>query len=526
MRPMPHQPVAAHPEPCVLVIFGASGDLTERKLIPSLFDMFSDGSLPESFAVIGCSRTPFSDAEFRDRLLEGAKKHASAFDGAKWDRFSRRLHYQPLDATKAEDFRSLEERIEQLALEHDIRGGTNAASAQPNVLFYLSVAPSLYKPIVSQLAEQGLVNEGKRWCAVDRSAAPWRRIIVEKPFGYDLESARSLNRALGRAFDEDAIYRIDHYMGKELVRNVLVFRFANTIFEPIWNRDCVDHVQISAAETIGVEDRAAYYDEAGALRDMLQSHLVQVMTLVAMEAPSSAQADALARERIKVLESARRIRVDDAHLYAALGRYGARDDHPAYINEKGVNPERRTDTFCAMKCHIDNWRWAGVPFYLRSGKRMARKLTEIVVQFKQPPDWLFKADEPFAKGATRPPNRIIINIAPDEGISLRFETKVPGTRFRIESAKMDMDYSQAFGAKPVEAYGPLILDAMRGDRLLFKHREEVEGAWEVCQPLLDSEALRDRIETYEPGTWGPQSSDELLARDGRIWHNPVTGERR
>lgn len=526
MRSMPHQSVAAHPEPCVLVIFGASGDLTERKLIPSLFEMFRDGSLPESFAVVGCSRTPLSDAEFRARLHDPAKEHAGAFDESMWDRFARRVHYQPLDATKPDDFRALQERIERLALQHDIRGGANAASTEPNVLYYLSVAPSLYKPLVAHLSEEGLVGEGKRWCAVDRASAPWRRIIVEKPFGYDLESARSLNRALGRAFDEDAIFRIDHYMGKELVRNVLVFRFANTIFEPVWNRDCVDHVQITAAETIGVEDRAPYYDEAGALRDMIQSHLVQVMTLVAMEAPSSAHADALARERIKVLESARRIRRDDAHLFAAFGRYGARAAEPAYTGEKGVNPARKTETFCAMKCHIDNWRWAGVPFYLRSGKRMAKKLTEILVQFKQPPDWLFKMDEPFTKGLSRPPNRIIFNIAPDEGISLRFETKVPGTRFRIESAKLDMDYEQAFGAKPVEAYGPLILDAMRGDRLLFKHRDEVEGAWEVCQPLLESEALRDRIETYEPGSWGPQSSDELLARDGRVWHNPVTGERR
>ena len=381
MRPMPHLPVATHPEPCVLVIFGASGDLTERKLIPSLFDMFSDGSLPESSAVVGCSRTPLSDAEFRARLLEPAKQHASSFDAAKWDRFARRVHYQPLDATKADDFRALQERIERLALEHDIRGGANAATTEPNILYYLSVAPSLYKPLVAHLSEEGLVGEAKRWCAVDRSSAPWRRIIVEKPFGYDLESARSLNRALGRAFDEDAIFRIDHYMGKELVRNVLVFRFANTIFEPVWNRDNVDHVQITAAETIGVEDRASYYDEAGALRDMLQSHLVQVMTLVAMEPPSSAHADALARERIKVLESARRIRPEDAHLFAALGRYGARAAEPAYIQEKGVDPKRRTETFCAMKCHIDNWRWAGVPFYLRSGKRMAKILTEILVQF-------------------------------------------------------------------------------------------------------------------------------------------------
>ncbi|MBX3353717.1 MAG: glucose-6-phosphate dehydrogenase [Phycisphaeraceae bacterium] len=523
---MTHLAPSKHPEPCVLVIFGASGDLTERKLIPSLYDMFREGSLPETFAVLGCARTGMSDAQFREKLREPAEKHAGAFDADSWDRFSRRVHYQPFDGSKTEDYRTLNERVELLALQHDLRGGANAGSSDPNVLFYLAVAPTLSKTIVAHLADTGLVTESKRWCAVNRGVTPWRRIIVEKPFGTDLESARSINRALGRAFDEDAIYRIDHYMGKELVRNVLVFRFANTIFEQVWNRDCVDHVQITAAETIGVEDRAAYYDESGAMRDMIQSHLVQVMTLIAMEAPSSAEADALARERIKVLESTRRIDPDKAHLFAAFGRYGAQGAHPAYTSEPGVVAAKKTETFCAMKCHIDNWRWAGVPFYLRSGKRMARKLTEIVVQFKHPPDWLFKTVEPYTKGVTRPPNRIIINIAPDEGISLRFETKVPGPKFRIDSAKMDMDYAKAFDAKPVEAYGPLILDAMRGDRLLFKHRDEVEGAWEVCQPLLDSEELRARIETYESGTWGPQSSDELLARDGKIWHNPIAGERR
>lgn len=526
---------AERPDPCIVVIFGASGDLTARKLIPALYELHRLGALPEKHAVLGVSRTDLGDDGFREKLHGQAKKFATGFDEERWRDFASRVHYHSADAADEKDWPGVIDRIDSLAQQHSLLYGDRAS---PNILFYLSVSPTLYKPIIECVGAAGIVPEGKRWCAINRHALPWQRIIVEKPFGEDLESATSLNRTLGRVFDEDAIFRIDHYMGKELVQNILVMRFANTIFEPLWRSDYVDHVQITAAETVGVGARAAnFYDGAGALRDMIQSHLLQVMALVAMEPPTAYDADAMARERIKVFQAVRRIDPEQAAEHAAMGRYGAGEDQskdPAYIREKGVDPENRTDTYCALRVHVDNWRWAGTPFYLRSGKRLARKLTEVVVQFKEPPTWLFHAARsaplPYAGAARaeagRPPNRIVINIAPDDGISLRFEAKVPGRTFLIDSVKLDMDYAERFKAEPIEAYGPLILDAMRGDRILYKHREEVEGAWRVCQPLLDSSELRQRIETYDPGSWGPPGADELLARDGRTWHNPIISEKR
>ncbi|MBL0922213.1 MAG: glucose-6-phosphate dehydrogenase [Phycisphaerales bacterium] len=515
---MPSIPPSDRPEPCVLVIFGASGDLTHRKLIPALYELYEQNLLPERCCVVGVSRTPMTDHAFREKVAPSVEKFAAHFDKAKWADFARRVHYHAADASKLDDYDGLSKRIESLADQH---GVPRQREGSPNILFYLSVAPELYDPIITCIGAAGMVSEGKRWCVIDKGDVPWQRIIVEKPFGSDLNSAIALNRTLGQVFEEESIYRIDHYLGKELVQNILVMRFGNRIFEPIWSAQHVDHVQVTAAETVGVGSRAAnFYDGSGAMRDMIQSHLLQVMALVAMEPPSSYNADALSRERIKLFKSIRPIPAEDAHQHAAFGRYAAADGEPAYTEEKGVDPARKTDTYAAMRVHIDNFRWAGTPFYLRSGKKLARKLTEVVVQFKAPPAWMFRGV------AERPPNRIVINIAPDDGVSIRLEAKVPGPKLTIDSVKLDMDYSATFNAKPVEAYGPLLLDAMRGDRMLYKHREEVEGAWTVCQPLLDSTQLRSQIQTYKPNSWGPDNADQLMSADARKWHNPRAAEKR
>jgi glucose-6-phosphate 1-dehydrogenase len=519
--------MSAPADPCILVIFGASGDLTHRKLIPALYDLSrsnGSGTLPRPFAVVGVSRTPMSDEQFRDKMKESVRQFAGSFDESTWTEFARSLYYYAGDAAKAEMYAGLVQRLGGLGE----KLGINKAGGHPNALFYLSVSPELYEPIIARIGDSGMVTEGKRWCSLDPSQTAWQRIIVEKPFGTDLKSAQSLNMALGRVFEEESIYRIDHYLGKELVQNILVMRFANTIFEPIWNRGYIDHVQLTAAETLGVGTRAGtFYDRAGAMRDMVQSHLLQVLALVAVEPPSVMDAEAQMRERIKLFNSAVPIPVGRAAHVAAYGRYGpkpARDgkpEEPGYEQEQGVDPARRTETFAALRVEFDNWRWSGVPFYLRSGKRLASKLTQLVIQFKKPPVNMFRK---YGDAVDRlPGNRLLINIAPTEGLELLVQGKVPGGGggdITIESASLALDYLERFGGEKVEAYGPLILDAMRGDRSLYKHRDEVEGSWRICQPLLESSDLRQSIETYPPGSWGPRSSEALLAKEGRAWHNP------
>ncbi len=372
-----------------------------------------------------------------------------------------------------------------------------------------------------------MVQEGRRWCSIDREAMPWQRIVVEKPFGCDLESAEALNRALGRVFEEDAIYRIDHYLGKELVQSLLVFRFANTIFEPLWNQQHIDHVQITAAETVGVGRRAAYYDEVGAIRDMIQSHLLQVAALVAMEPPTSFRNHHVRQEKLKVLDAIEPIPADRIAERAALGHYSGDAEEPAYHLHEDVGRATTTETFAAVALRFGNWRWAGTPFYLRTGKRLAGKRTEVVIQFKQPPARLFAhlREEAGESAIERPANRIVIEIAPRGGVNLRFEGKVPGPGVRLDTVAMDFDYAKRFGSDPVEAYGPLILDAMRGDQALFQHRYEVESAWRAVMPLLgpESASIRACIHgNYAPGTWGPPQADRLLAADGRSWHNPTS----
>lgn len=502
------------PDPCVVLIFGASGDLTARKLIPSLYELDRQGRLPEGTCVLGVSRTEMSDDAFRDRITPMARENASGFEEDRWRAFARRVHYQPADATKLEAFRGVLERAEAVGAEH----GINCDTGGPNLLLYLSVAPFLYEPIIAAAGEAGVVTERRRWCSLNEERAAWQRIIVEKPFGEDLASAVALNQALGRVFDEDMIYRIDHYLAKELVQNILVLRFANTIFEPIWNRAYVDHVQLTASESIGVGARAGgFYDQAGAVRDMIQSHLLQVLALVAMEPPSVYGADEIAREKAKVLDAAVPVAPSEAHRFGVFGRYAGGDGDPAYVDEEGVEAARKTETYGAMRLEFDNWRWNGVPFFVRSGKKMARKRTEVVVQFRNAPTNLFRAINPNV--GSEPPNRLVMRVAPNEEISLRVSGKVPGPGLRIATADLDLDYLDVFGGERVEAYGPLLLDAMRGDRTLFKHREEVEGGWRICEPFLTSERLRERIEDYASGSWGPAGADVLIGGEGRSWHN-------
>lgn len=511
-------------EPCVIVIFGASGDLTHRKLIPSLYELDRQGLLPAGTRVLGVSRTPMTDDQFREKLAPSVQKFSPHFDPGPWRSFAQRVHYHPGDSAQAESFGPLARRVHDLAQ----GAGILKPSGAPNLLFYLSVSPDLYEPIIANIGAAGLVTEGRRWCSLNLADSSWQRVIVEKPFGTDLASAASLNRALGRVFEEEAIFRIDHYLGKEQVQNIAVMRFANAIFEPLWNRTHVDHVQVTAAETVGVGTRAAtYYDTpaGGALRDMVQSHLLQVLAVVAIEPPGVFDAAGIMSEKIKLFNTAVIPGEAEVPRRAVFGRYGpdpARNE-PAYVNEPGVDGGRRTETFAAVRVEFDNWRWAGVPFYLRSGKKMATKLTEVVVTFKPAPTNMFRKLGVRSAAERGSLNRIVINIAPSEGISLRMDGKVPGGAaggLKIASAKLDLDFARAFGGEQVEAYGPLILDAIKGDRSLFKHRDEVEGAWRICEPFLRHTGIREGIETYAPGSWGPPGADLMLARDGREWHNP------
>ena len=496
-------------DPCVLVILGASGDLTHRKLIPAMYEMHRAGMLDKATCILGISRTKKSDAQWREDLTPWVSKSVKGFDAESWKTFSQRIYYEAGDAATAEPYARITARIESLNECHGCKG---------NVLFFMSVAPELYEPIVEQIGAAGLVTEGRRWCSLNQNARSWQRIIVEKPFGNDDSSAASLNRALGRVFEEEAIYRIDHYLGKEVVQSLLAFRFANAIFEPVWNHRYIDHVQITAAETVGVGQRIAFYDGTGAIRDMIQSHLMQVLAFVAMEPPTDFSADHIRAEKIKVIDALQLPDMKRLQDFGAVGQYGASADEKAYHELTGVKAGTTTETFAALRMEFENWRWAKVPFYLRTGKRMARKCTQIVVQFKPPAANLFRKtmNDPLSG------NRMVIEIAPNEQFSLRFGAKKPGA-MRICDVEMMMDYAKAFKVEPVEAYGPLMIDAMRGDQSLFKHRLEVESAWHAIMPFLDqrSAGIREGIHAnYTAGSWGPASADHLLARDGRAWFNP------
>lgn len=495
------------PEPCVMVIFGASGDLTRRKLIPAIFDLEEQGLLPPGFTIVGVGRTPMENESFRSYLYDEMNKsgHLSSRRASLWAEFAKILHYVAIDASAAREFTRLREELQAINTDHHARS---------NYLFYLATPPSMYAPIIRHIGLCGL-NHPQRDDA-------WVRIIIEKPFGVDLESARGLNRQVMSVFHEDQVYRIDHYLGKETVQNLLVFRFANGIFEPIWNRNYIDHVQITAAETVGVENRGAYYEEAGTLRDMIQNHMLQLLALTAMEPPVLFDERQVRDEKHKVLQAIRPIRPEDVHTYTVRGQYAqgtiAGKTVPAYTDEPGVAADSTTETYVAVKLTVDDWRWADVPFYVRSGKRLPKRITEIAVQFKRTPHHMFAGLVNDRLSC----NSIVIRIQPDEGISLRFNSKIPGSTMRMRPVTMDFRYGAAFGGRLVEAYTRLLLDCMLGDPTLYSRGDSLEMAWSLVSPILDGwkSNSNSRVYPYPAGTWGPPESDALLQADGRRWRLP------
>jgi glucose-6-phosphate 1-dehydrogenase len=490
----------AVPQPCSVVIFGATGDLTHRKLLPALYNLAADGELPPAVTVIGFARREKSDADFRREMEEAVRKFSrQTVRDEIWKNFSQSIFYHQSDFSDEAGFKSLAERLDKIDKERGTRG---------NRLFYFAVGPDQFEPILKHLK------------AVDLNKAcegSWARVIIEKPFGSDLASARELNRVVSNSFSENQTYRIDHFLGKETAQNILVLRFANAIFEPLWNTRYIDHVQITAAETLGVEGRAGYYEGAGALRDMVQNHLLQLLCLVAMEAPSDLSADSIRDEKVKVVHCLRRMTTDEVATNVVRGQYaeGAINGQPVpgYRSEKNVNPKSMTDTFVALRLNIENWRWWDVPIYMRVGKRLPKSGTEISVHFKKAPLVLFNKE-------TNESNVLVIRIQPDEGISLRMQAKMPGTSFRIEPVKMDFHYGTSFGKASPEAYERLLLDAMSGDATLFARRDEVEEAWafiDIIENAWSTKKNAPDLFLYPAGSWGPEAADELLARDGRSW---------
>ena len=491
--------------PCAIVIFGANGDLTKRKLLPALYRLAYERRLPPAFAILGNSRTEMSDDEFRARMRESVQKFLenSPFDEDLWKAFEQKLFYIAGDVNDAAMYQGLKKRLDEIEADHQTEG---------NVLFYLSTQPSFYAPVVEHLGGAEL-----------QRGNGWRRVVIEKPFGRDLESSRELDRRIHAVFEESHVYRIDHYLGKETVQNILAFRFGNGIFEPVWNRRYINNIQITAAESIGVEGRGAYFQEAGTLRDMIQNHLLQVMSTIAMEPPSMFEANAVRDERAKLLRSIRIMKPDEVPLRAVAGQYGPAkiggEDVPGFRQEQGVDPKSKTDTYAAITFYVDNWRWAGVPFYIRSGKRMPKRITDIAIRFNAPPLALFP-DE----GGPAPlvnPNLLIVRIQPEEGISLRFLSKHPGRGMRLRPVSMDFNYGSSFGTRSPTAYETLLVDAMIGDPTLYTRQDMVEASWKAVQPVLDDWEKRDfQFPNYDAGTWGPKESDEMLARNGHEWRVP------
>jgi glucose-6-phosphate 1-dehydrogenase len=506
--------VERRPDPCTVVIFGATGDLTERKLIPALFDLSCHGVIPKEFAIVGFGRREWSDEKFRETLAAAVDDSygegtAAASACAQVLREARYCHGE---FDRPDGYRDLAGVLDELDKTRGTRG---------NRIFYLATPPSLFPVVIRQLGATGL---GQRLPGDGTRHEGWQRLIVEKPFGHDLESARELNSVVLSVFDESQVYRIDHYLAKETVQNILVLRYANGIFEPIWNRRYVDHVQITAAETLGVEHRGAYYEEAGALRDMIQNHLLQLLTLTAMEPPVAFSSDAVRDEKVKVLRAIRPIPDSQVDLYAVRGQYvqGAVEGRAVagYRQEERVSPTSGTETFAAVKFLVDNWRWQGVPFYLRTGKRLPHRVTEIAVQFKRPPYLLFR--DTSLPGDRVPPNELVLRMQPDEGISLRFEAKQPGQAIRLQPVEMEFKYGGTLNELPFSAYETLLLDCMEGDSTLFNRADHVEEAWRVMAPILDAwKTVPPRgVMIYEAGRWGPEAADALLAHDGRAWRRP------
>jgi glucose-6-phosphate 1-dehydrogenase len=490
-------------EPFSLVIFGASGDLTRRKLVPALWSLYAARTLPEPFTIIGAARTELTDGAFRQQMRAAVTEFARLKIPSPpvWERFAQSLYYVAGDPSGPDLYMRLRQRLEEI---ERARGGAT------NRIFYCATPPSLYDDIIGNLGEAGLAH------------APngWTRIVVEKPFGHDLDSARALNRQLTSVFDEEQVYRIDHYLGKETVQNILVFRFANGIFEPVWNRNHVAEVQMTVAEAIGVEGRGSYYEESGALRDMIQNHLLQLLCLIAMEPPVTFDAGPVRDEKNKVLQAIRPIdpaKVDEIALRAqyAPGHVGSRAV-PGYRQERGVRPDSTTETYAALRLQMDNWRWAGVPFYIRTGKRLARRTSEIVIRFHRTPHMIFRRSE---RGPI--PNMLVIRIQPDEGISLTVAAKEPGPDLKLGPVTLDFKYNEVFGGEPPEAYERLLLDVIHGDATLYARGDWVERAWELLQPVIDAWTRTPAaLPTYGAGSWGPAEADAFISPDGGAWRQP------
>jgi glucose-6-phosphate 1-dehydrogenase len=492
--------------PCAMVIFGAGGDLTKRLLVPAIYNLAAGKLLPEQFAIIGVSIEPYSDEQFRDFATKTIHQFATREVTAElWDWFVKRMYYVNGDFKDPNLYSKIKDALARVEKDHGTAG---------NAIFYLAVSPDFFPVVVEQLGKAELTRqEGEKW----------RRVVIEKPFGHDLASAIELDKTIGKVLEEKQIFRIDHYLGKETVQNIIAFRFANGIFEPVWNRRYVDHVQVTVSETLGVEQRGGYYETAGALRDMVPNHIFQLITLCAMEPPISFEADAVHDEQVKVLHAIQPFDPEAALKNSVRGQYGAGTNAgkpvPAYRSEPHVAPDSQTPTFAAMALHIDNWRWAGVPFYLRTGKRMSHVATQIVIRFRRPPFMLFRK----TTVGTLPPNEIIIDIQPDEGICLNFEAKVPGPVVKLGSVNMTFAYSDYFGATPQTGYETLIYDCMKGDPTLFQRADMVEASWRVVQPILDAWKATPPgdFPNYAAGSWGPEASFELLRRDGREWRDPT-----
>jgi glucose-6-phosphate 1-dehydrogenase len=498
------------PEPATMVIFGASGDLARRKLLPALYSLTRDRLLPARFAVLGFARHPQDDDSFREEMRRGCDEFARRrpVDAALWGAFAKNLFYQQGAYDDPASFQRLKTRLEEIERSLGLPG---------NRVFYLSTPPSAFAPVIRSLGQAQLAPQ-------PAPGKPFARVIIEKPFGVDLETARALNRQVHEILDERQIYRIDHYLGKETVQNLIVFRFANGIFEPLWNNRFVDHVQITGSETVGVEGRGGYFEQAGSLRDMVQNHLLQVLSLMAMEPPVAFEADGVRDEKLKVLKALRHIPESDFERQVVRAQYAAGSIAgravPGYRNEPGVNPTSTTETFVALKLYIDSWRWAGVPFYLRSGKRLPKRVTEIAIHFKEAPHLLFGRRAHMIR-----PNVLSIRIQPDEGITLNFGSKLPGPALEIAPVSMEFRYGTSFGMEPPEAYERLLLDCLLGDGTLFTRGDEVEASWRWISRIhqhwaAEIAAGKTTLPAYAAGSWGPEEADRMLAADGRAWRLP------